>query len=115
MRKSILVALLAGALMLVAVPAGATPGADNPGRPGTEVSVFVTGQGLTYDSIVKTNLPGGHGPFQQLHMTDDGLQTEFGPGDPGYLGGRWWVDANGNGEQDAGDVYFICPLLGPGT
>jgi hypothetical protein len=40
--------------------------------------------------------------------------TEFGPGDPGYLGGRWWEDTNGNGEMDASDHYFLCPLLGPG-
>jgi hypothetical protein len=40
--------------------------------------------------------------------------TEFGPGDPGYLGGRWWEDLNGNGVQDEGDHFFLCPLLGPG-
>jgi len=40
--------------------------------------------------------------------------TEFGPGDPGYLGGRWWEDTNGNGIQDATDHYFLCPLLPPG-
>ncbi|MFZ2095110.1 MAG: hypothetical protein WAV05_00600 [Anaerolineales bacterium] len=33
---------------------------------------------------------------------------------PGYLGGRWWVDVNGNGIQDAGDSFLLCPLLGPG-
>ena len=44
----------------------------------------------------------------------NGLQTEFGPGDTGYLGGRWWVDANGSGERDEGDAFFSCPLLGPG-
>jgi hypothetical protein len=43
-----------------------------------------------------------------------GLQTEFGPGDPGYVGGRWWVDANGNNQMDEGDTFFLCPLLGPG-
>ena len=48
----------------------------------------------------------GPGPF--------GLQTEFGPGDQDYVGGRWWIDANGNGEMDAQDAYFSCPLLGPG-
>jgi hypothetical protein len=42
------------------------------------------------------------------------LQTEFGLGDPEYVGGRWWVDANGDGEMDSGDAYFLCPLLGPG-
>ncbi len=78
--------------------------------------VYVIGQGLYYDSIVKADLP-PFGPFQQLRMDGpgpDGLQTEFGPGDPGYLGGRWWVDANGNGEMDDEDAYFMCPLLGPG-
>ena len=43
-----------------------------------------------------------------------GIMTEFGPGDPGYKGGRWWVDANGNGEMDEDDVYFLCPLIPPG-
>ena len=43
-----------------------------------------------------------------------GLQTEFGPGDPGYVGGRWWIDLNGNGEMDPADKFFLCPLLGPG-
>jgi hypothetical protein len=43
-----------------------------------------------------------------------GGETEFGPGDPGYLGGRWWEDTNPNGIQDANDHYFHCPLLGPG-
>jgi hypothetical protein len=40
--------------------------------------------------------------------------TEFGPGDPEYLGGRWWEDTNGNNQQDAGDHFFLCPLLPPG-
>jgi hypothetical protein len=52
------------------------------------------------------------GPFQQLYPCDLGLCTEFGPGDPGHRGGRWWIDENGNGEMDDGDVYFSCPLLG---
>jgi len=43
-----------------------------------------------------------------------GLATEFGPGDTGYLGGRWWIDANGNSYMDEGDAFFLCPLLGPG-
>ena len=40
--------------------------------------------------------------------------TQYGPGDPGYVGGRWWVDANANGYQDEGDSFFLCPLLPPG-
>ena len=76
--------------------------------------VYVTSQNLYYDTIVKTDLP-FKGRFQPLEMAGPtGLQTEFGPGDPGYLGGRWWVDANPNGMMDEDDAYFICPLLGPG-
>jgi hypothetical protein len=72
--------------------------------------VFVTSQGLYYDTfVVKDPLP-MEGPFQ---LIEDG-QTEFGPGQPGYLGGRWWEDTNGNGVQDSGDHFFLCPLLPPG-
>jgi hypothetical protein len=84
------------------------------GGRGSGPIVYVTEQGLYYDSIVVTELP-MEGPFQKLEMAGPtGLQTEFGPGDPGHLGGRWWVDVNGDGEMDAGDNYFLCPLLGPG-
>lgn len=75
--------------------------------------IYVTGQGLYYDSIVLTMLP-QKGPFQQLIPTDSGLQTPYGPGDTEYAGGRWWLDANNNGEMDDEDMYFSCPLLGPG-
>jgi hypothetical protein len=72
--------------------------------------IYVTSQGLYYDTfVVKDPLP-MNGRFQLL--AND--QTEFGPGQPGYLGGRWWVDENGNGVQDADDHYFLCPLLPPG-
>jgi hypothetical protein len=80
--------------------------------------VYVTGQGLFYETFGTTDLP-PKGPFQELippEVSASGFpETEYGPGDPGYLGGRWWVDANGNGQQDEGDAYFQCPLLGPGT
>jgi hypothetical protein len=72
--------------------------------------VYVTSQGLYYDTfVVKDPLP-MRGKFQLLSNG----QTEFGPGQPGYLGGRWWVDVNGNGVQDSGDHFFLCPLLPPG-
>ena len=45
---------------------------------------------------------------------DGDLTTAYGPGDRGYLGGRWWLDANGNGAMDEGET-FVCPLLGPGS
>ena len=75
--------------------------------------IYVTSQDLYFDSIVRTDLP-PEGPFQLLIPTDEGLETEFGPGDVGYLGGRWWIDVNGDGMQDSGDKYFMCPLLPPG-
>jgi hypothetical protein len=72
--------------------------------------VYVTSQGLYYDTfVVKDPLP-MQGRFQLL----ENGQTEFGPGQPGYLGGRWWEDLNGNGVQDAEDHFFLCPLLPPG-
>jgi hypothetical protein len=64
-----------------------------------------------------------HGPFQQLFPPGTNpdlpgfnmLSTEYGPGNAGYVGGRWWVDIDGNGETDEGvDHFFSCPLLGPG-
>ena len=78
--------------------------------PRGDVVVFVTSQGLYYDSIVNGPLP-PVGPFQLLEMGPNGLQTEFGPGDPGYRGGRWKMDMDGDGEID---TYFSCPLLPPG-
>jgi hypothetical protein len=84
---------------------------------GTGPVIYVESQGLFYDTIGLADLP-AHGRFQQLYpgMGPAGAaaSTEFGPGDVGYLGGRWWVDANGNGYQDEADAFFLCPLLGPG-
>lgn len=72
--------------------------------------IFVTSQALYYDTfVVKDPLP-MEGKFQLLADS----QTEFGPGQSGYLGGRWWEDLNGNGIQDPEDHYFLCPLLPPG-
>jgi hypothetical protein len=80
------------------------------GRPASTGTIFVTSQGLYYDTFVAKDPLPMQGRFQLLaNMT-----TEFGPGDPGYLGGRWWEDLNGNGVQDAGDHFFLCPLLPPG-
>jgi hypothetical protein len=86
--------------------------ASTPSRFGkrTPGVVFVTSQGLYYDTfVVKDPLP-MEGRFQ---LIENG-QTEFGPGQPGYLGGRWWEDTDGDGIQDADDHYFLCPLLPPG-
>ncbi len=111
-RRNLLFTLLA----LMALGTTATASAQGQGfsRPPSGPVIYVTSQGLFYDSIVLADLPPS-GPFQKLEMSGPtGFQTEFGPGDPGYVGGRWWVDANGDGEMNEGDAYFMCPLLGPG-
>jgi hypothetical protein len=81
---------------------------------GTGPVVFVTSQGLYYDSIVVADPLPMKGNFQQLIPGENGLATEFGPGMPGHLGGRWWVDLNNDDIMDDGDHFFLCPLLGPG-
>src|SRR5262245_57987437 len=104
MVRKILVLLL---VALALVSAGTALAKGGRGTPGT---IFVTSQGLYFDTfVVRDPLP-MKGRFQLLQ---DGV-TEFGPGDPGYLGGRWWEDLNGNGIQDEGDHFFLCPLLPPG-
>jgi hypothetical protein len=103
-KKAVLFLVLVLTLVL-AVPAFAKGG-----RAGETGVVYVTSQGLYYDTFVVVDPLPMQGRFQLL----ENGQTEFGPGNPGYLGGRWWEDLNGNGVQDEGDHFFLCPLLGPG-
>lgn len=86
------------------------------GRQDSDVVVYVSSQGLYYDSIITARTLPPKGPFQKLEPggPHGGPMTEWGPGDHDYVGGRWWMDTNGDGEMDAGDAYFVCPLLGPG-
>jgi len=104
-RKSLFVLLV-----LVAVLAFAVPAYAKGGRAGDTGVVYVSSQGLYYDTFVTVEMLPMQGRFQLL----DNHVTEFGPGDPGYLGGRWWVDTNGNGIQEESDTFLLCPLLGPG-
>jgi hypothetical protein len=118
LRKLTLILFVVILSLMVAVPAALADRGGEGGR-GDGPVVYVTSQGLFYDSIVTADPLPWKGPFQQLFPIFDmgnlvGLETEFGPGDPGYVGGRWWVDMNGNGYQDEHDHYFLCPLLGPG-
>jgi hypothetical protein len=92
MLKKLLVIMLAIALsLLIAAPAlagGGPPPRDDDGER-VRVVVYVESQELYFDSIVGPALP-QHGPFQELRLGDapnGGLATEFGPGDPGYVGG----------------------------
>ena len=68
-------------------------------------TVYVSGQGLYYDTFVSAETLPPHGPFQLLV---DGV-TEYGPGDQGYVGGRWKIP-----NDEGGYDYLLCPLLGPG-
>jgi hypothetical protein len=80
-------------------------------RPGPVI--YVVSQELYYDSIVTADPLPPNGPFQELRAgggpLGGDLNTDFGPGDPGYVGGRW-VETFMTGEPH----YFSCPLLGPG-
>ena len=115
MRRSIiLLGMVAMLVMALAVPAFAR----GKGNPNPQPQVYVTSQGLTYDSIVVADpLPfNGTTNWQLLTGTDPGetLTTQYGPGDDGYFGGRWFVDINNDGIPSDGDHFFLCPLLGPG-
>lgn len=104
-------ALLLGALvaMFLISPGIAEAKRGGEGGRGDGPVIYVTGQELYYDSIVTASPVPAKGPFQELVVVDGKLQTEFGPGDKGYVGGRWHLV-----DEDGNDLYFVCPLLGPG-
>ena len=110
-KYSVFGVLLLGALvaMFLISPGVASAKRGGTGGRGDGPVIYVTGQELYYDSIVTASPVPPHGPFQELEMVDGKLQTEFGPGDKGYVGGRWHLVTS-----DGEDVYFVCPLLGPG-
>ena len=110
----ILSSVLLLASILVSVEAFAKQQNPHPTGRGDGPVVFVTSQSLYYDSIVVADPLPQAGRFQELVPTMMGLETEFGPGDHGHVGGRWWIDLNENGMMDDDDKYFLCPLLGPG-
>ena len=97
-------------LLLVLALGTAVTAQAKGGRAGSMGTVYVTSQGLYYDTFVTADPLPMEGRFQKIANGE----TEFGPGDSGYLGGRWWIDTNGNNIQDEGDSFLLCPLLGPG-
>lgn len=117
--KKLSVMLVSALLMtaLAAFTAGdalALRGGAN-GRGGGNVGmVYVSSQGLFFETFVAADPLPMKGRFQKIYAGPMGATTEYGPGDPGYLGGRWWSDTNGNEVMDEGDHFFLCPLLGPG-
>jgi hypothetical protein len=102
--------LLLGSILVIS---GEVFAKDRTTGRGTGPTIYVISQELYFDSIVLADLP-MKGRFQQLVPTENGLTTEFGPGDHGHVGGRWWIDVNGDDEMNVGDKFFLCPLLGPG-
>ena len=106
MKRRMIAVALGAAIALVTTATAIAAG----GRAGETGVVYVTSQGLYYDTFAAADALPMHGRFQKLESG----KTEFGPGQPGYQGGRWWVDDNGNNMQDANDTFFLCPLLGPG-
>ena len=97
------------ALVLLLSALAVVPAFAKGGRAGSLGTVYVSSQGLYYDTFVSANSLPMQGRFQKL---ENGV-TEFGPGDPGYLGGRWWID-DGDGIMNDADTFLLCPLLGPG-
>ena len=71
--------------------------------------VYVRSQGLYYDTFVTRDPLPPRGRFQLLEDKGNGPETEWGPGDKGYVGGRWKMS-----DGQGGYNYFLCPLLGPG-
>jgi len=124
-KKVAIIFLVVVLSLAIAVPAFA---ADTPAKGGrdnapTSGVVYVTNQGLYYDTFVPVSTLSWNGHNQNsFQLLEPGAgpggvsQTSYGPGDAGYRGGRWWIDANGNGYQDSEgiDHYVLCPLLGPG-
>jgi hypothetical protein len=117
MRRSIVLLGIVGMLVLVlAVPAFA---ARTTGR-GTGPTVHVLEQNLVYDSIVTADPLPWNGQDNWQLLTPGGangalLTTQFGPGDVGYRGGRWYMEGTaGIPGPSADDHFFLCPLLGPG-
>ena len=107
--------MILGVVVMIAAIA-AIPAYANRGD-GALGTIYVTGQGLYYDTFVTVDPLPPVGRFQKLEPTTvEGAtgQTPYGPGDQGYVGGRWWKDVNGNNIMDEGDMYLLCPLLGPG-
>jgi hypothetical protein len=72
--------------------------------------VFVTSLGLFFDACAEPVPLPMHGEFQLIFNG----RTEFGPGQLGFLNGRWWEDLNRNGVRDTADHFFFCPLALPG-
>ncbi len=119
LRKITTSMFVIGLLLMTALPVFA--GSPKP-KKNADTVVYVTSLGLYFDAKITPAEFTNHGDFQQLFppgtnpdwLGGNTLSTEFGPGSPGHRGGRWWIDADGDGMISEGDPLFSCPLLGPG-
>lgn len=102
--KITLIAVVVVLALLVVVPASANRGNGELGV------VYVRSQGLYYDTFVSAQELPMKGPFQKLEAG----ATDYGPGDQGYVGGRWWIDVDNDNIMEETDTFLLCPLLGPG-
>ena len=108
--------LLSVPLLLAAPPPQANGPPAHVGDP--TALIYVSSQGKYYHTIVPyagDGLPWNEiNAYTSFQPLENGV-TPYGPGDPGYKGGRWWIDTNGNEVRDEGDTFFLCPLQGPGV
>ena len=117
LKGKIMLILVAASLIFVTGSVMALKGGADPQNPG---EIYVAGQELYYHTFVAQDpLPyNGHNgnSFQRLYFVEGQATTDFGPGNPGYKGGRWWVDLNNDNVMDpeGTDHYNLCPLIGPG-
>ena len=112
LKRTIFLILVAASLIFVTGSAMALKGGADPQSFGY---VYVTSQGLYYKTFVSQaplKYNGHNGDSFQLLNTGTG-STMYGPGDPGYRGGRWWID-DGNGIIGYEDTFVLCPLIGSG-
>lgn len=98
-------AIIGVAALGLFLPKAFARGEGNPFDPGV---IYVTSQDLYFDTFAPTTLP-PNGMFQLLYVGPNGPTTDAGPGDVGYLGGRWKMSDGMGGYK-----YFLCPLMGPG-
>lgn len=100
------------AIGMMALPAETLAGRGN----GPVGMIYVISQGRYYDTIGLTDLPES-GPFQRLVVLLDeqgnivSAETEYGPGDKEYVGGRWEAYIYDSGGNLVTIRYFECPLL----
>jgi len=117
MRRSILLLAMVGMLVAaLAIPAFAR----GKGNPNPQPQVYVTNQGLTYDSIVVTDLPFVDGaPYQLLEIGPTGCRPSSGPvtGVMSVVAGTWrWTESTGHPlATTSSSVHFWDPAAKPDT